>query len=75
VERGLRLVGIDYLSIDRYGSEHHPAHLVLLPKDVVVLEGLNLSEIVPGRYQMVALPLNLQHADGAPTRVILMDEK
>jgi arylformamidase len=75
VERGLRLVGIDYLSIDRFGSEHHPTHLVLLPHDVVVLEGLNLREIAPGRYHMVALPLNLQDADGAPTRVILMDQK
>ena len=43
------------------------------PTNVVVLEGLNLSEVAPGRYQMVALPLNLQNADGAPTRVILMD--
>jgi arylformamidase len=46
---------------------------VLLPKNVVILEGLNLSEVAPGRYHMVALPLNLQNADGAPTRVILMD--
>jgi len=75
VERGLRLVGIDYLSIDRFGSEDHPTHFVLLPKNIVVLEGLNLSRVAPGRYHMVALPLNLQQADGAPTRVILMDER
>jgi arylformamidase len=73
VERGLRLVGIDYLSIDPFGSEGHPAHFVLLPKNVVVLEGLDLRKIAPGRYQMAALPLNLQDADGAPARVILMD--
>ncbi len=73
MEHGLRLVGIDSLSIDRFDSEHHPTHLVLLPKNVVILEGLNLSEVAPGRYHMVALPLNLQNADGAPTRVILMD--
>ncbi len=75
VERGVRLVGIDYLSIDRFGSGSHPTHLVLLPRNVVILEGLNLSRVAPGRYHMVALPQNLQHADGAPTRVILMDEK
>ena len=75
VERGVRLVGIDYLSIDRFGSGSHPTHLVLLPRNIVILEGLDLSRIAPGRYHMVALPLNLQHADGAPTRVILMDEK
>jgi arylformamidase len=73
VERGLRLVGIDYLSIDQFGSQKHPTHFVLLPNNIVVLEGLNLSQIEPGRYHMVALPLNLHNADGAPTRVILMD--
>ena len=46
-----------------------------MPRNIVILEGLDLSQIAPGRYHMVALPLNLQHADGAPTRVILMDEK
>lgn len=75
VSRGIRLVGIDYLSIDRFGSEKHPAHFALLPHGVVLLEGLNLSKIFPGPYRMVALPLNLQHADGAPTRVILIDDK
>ena len=73
--RGVRLVGIDYLSIDRYKSEKHPTHFVLLPRDIIILEGLNLNGIAPGRYHMVALPLNLQHADGAPTRVILVDDK
>jgi arylformamidase len=75
VERGVRLVGIDYLSIDRFGSRSHPTHFVLLRRNVVVLEGLNLSLVSPGRYHMVALPLNLQDVDGAPTRVILVDER
>lgn len=74
VERGIRLVGIDYLSIDKYKSEKHPAHFVLLTKNVVVLEGLDLSRVKPGRYRMAALPLNLKDADGAPARVVLMDE-
>ena len=71
VERGLRLVGIDYLSIDSFHSPNHPTHFVLLPNNIVVLEGLDLRQVAPGRYHMVALPLNLQRADGAPTRVIL----
>ena len=75
VSRGIRLVGIDYLSIDRFRSVEHPTHFALLPHEVILLEGLNLSRILPGRYHMVALPLNLQNADGAPTRVILMDDK
>jgi arylformamidase len=72
VQQGVRLVGIDYLSIDPYKSEKHPTHFVLLPRNVIIIEGLNLSQIAPGRYQMVALPLNLQSGDGAPARVILI---
>ena len=72
VRQGVRLVGIDYLSIDKYKSENHPTHFVLLPNNVIVIEGLNLSKVPPGLYAMVALPLNLQGGDGAPTRVILM---
>ena len=75
VEQGVRTVGIDYLSIDQFKSLKHPSHFVLLRRDVAILEGLNLSRIQPGRYHMVALPLNLHDADGAPTRVILMDDK
>jgi len=71
VQRGIRLVGIDYLSIDQFKSESHPSHFVLLTKDIVVLEGLNLNAVSEGVYTLLALPLNLQDADGAPTRVIL----
>jgi arylformamidase len=71
VQRGIRLVGIDYLSIDRYKSEKHPSHFVLLTKNVVIIEGLDLSRVPAGRYEMIALPLNLQDVDGAPARVIL----
>jgi arylformamidase len=74
VERDVKLVGIDYLSIDKFKSEKHPSHFVLLRRNVVILEGLNLSRVKPGRYHMTALPLNLQEVDGAPTRVILSDE-
>ncbi len=71
---GITLVGIDYLSIDKYKSEKHPTHFVLLTRNIVILEGLNLANVKAGRYKLVALPLKLQDADGAPTRVILMDE-
>ena len=73
VGRGVRLVGIDYLSIDKYKSQSHATHLVLLTKNVVIIEGLDLSRVPPGEYNMVALPLHLKDADGAPTRVILID--
>jgi arylformamidase len=73
VERDIKLVGVDYLSIDKFKSEEHPTHFVLLKRNVVIIEGLNLSRVKPGKYHMTALPLNLQDMDGAPTRVILAD--
>lgn len=73
VDHGIQLVGIDYLSIDKFKSEKHPAHFALLTNNIVILEGLNLSSVTPGEYDLFALPLKLQGADGAPARVILRD--
>jgi arylformamidase len=73
VERRVRLVGIDYLSIDKFNADSHPTHMVLLTKNILVLEGLNLNNISPGEYMLYALPLNLQNVEGGPARVILMD--
>ncbi|HEX4998391.1 MAG TPA: cyclase family protein [Terriglobia bacterium] len=75
VERGVRLVGIDYLSIDAFHSENHPSHFVLLGRNAVILEGLDLSQIAPGLYHMTALPLHIIGADGAPARVILENDR
>jgi arylformamidase len=72
VDRGVRLVGIDYLSVSPY-RDPIPPHLVLLQSGVIVLEGLNLSSVAPGSYHMICLPLLLQGAEGAPARAILMD--
>jgi RpiB/LacA/LacB family sugar-phosphate isomerase len=66
IERGVRLIGIDYLSI---GDEE--AHRELLGADVVAIEGLNLSGVEPGPYELLCLPLRLEGSDGAPARVIL----
>jgi len=71
VDRGIHLVGIDYLSIDAYGSEDHASHFVLLTKSVAILEGLNLLDVPPGDYELVALPIKLDRADGALVRAIL----
>jgi arylformamidase len=72
VGRGIRLVGVDYLSVAPFGASR-PTHEMLLQAGVVVLEGLNLSGIRPGMYQLVCLPLKIEGADGAPARAILMD--
>jgi arylformamidase len=72
VRRGIKLVGIDYLSIDAFTSETHPTHCILLEQNVIVVEGLDLNAVPSGEYQMAALPLKIHGADGAPTRVILL---
>jgi arylformamidase len=72
VERGVRLVGIDYLSVGPF-SAPAPTHRVLLRAGVILLEGLNLSGVAAGVYQLVCLPLRILGAEGAPARAILMD--
>jgi arylformamidase len=71
VQAGLKLVGIDYLSVDRFGSADYPAHQTLLEAGVIVVEGLDLSEVGPGDYDMICLPLRIAGGDGAPARVVL----
>jgi arylformamidase len=71
VERGIKLVGIDYLSIAPY-TDSAPTHEILLKAGVVVLEGLDLSKVSNGRYTLYCLPLKLLGADGAPARAILV---
>lgn len=72
VERGIMLVGVDYLSVAPFGASK-PTHEMLLQAGIVVAEGLNLSGIRPGMYRLVCLPLKIEGAEGAPARVILMD--
>jgi arylformamidase len=73
VQQGVELVGIDYLSIQRYGDRHPGAHTALLGAGVVIVEGLNLLDVVPGPYQLICLPLRIADGDGAPARVVLID--
>ncbi len=70
VARGLRLVGVDYLSVAPFTAPV-PTHRILLGAGVVVLEGLNLADVPDGDYRLYCLPLKLRGADGAPARVIL----
>jgi arylformamidase len=71
VDRNVKLVGIDYLSIAPY-KMGTPVHTILLNAGVVVIEGLDLSQVSQGRYNLHCLPLKLGGADGAPTRAILV---
>jgi arylformamidase len=73
VQKGVRLVGIDYLSIEQFRSGHHRTHKTLLGADVIIIEGLALAGIPAGRYELICLPLSLPGLDGAPARVVLRD--
>ena len=73
VARGVRLVGFDYLSVEKFGSEGFETHLALLSNGVVIVEGLDLRAVEPGLYELVCLPLKIVagSGDGAPARAIL----
>ncbi len=72
VDHGIRLIGVDYLSVAVYKDLITP-HQILLGASVIPVEGLNLSSITPGEYQLICLPILLQGSDGAPCRAVLMD--
>ena len=73
VEMRIKLVGTDYLSIEKFHSGHHRTHLTLLSNDVVIVEGLNLGDVAAGDYELICLPLKIADGagDGAPARVVL----
>ncbi len=71
LDSDIKLIGIDYLSIDEYNFMEPDAHWTLLGQGITVIEALDLRKVEPGEYMMVALPLNIS-ADAAPCRVILL---
>ena len=74
VGRGVRSVGIDYLSIEKFGRPAPEAHLALLSAGVVIMEGLDLSEVEGNRtYTLACLPLRVLGIDGAPARAVLIE--
>lgn len=73
VARGVRLAGIDYLSIAP-PADPTPTHVELLRAGVAILEGLDLREVAPGAYRLVCLPLRVAGADGAPARAVLIED-
>ncbi|MDP9343249.1 MAG: cyclase family protein [Actinomycetota bacterium] len=71
VERGIRLVGIDFLSIESSPEGTYPVHHTLLEAGVIILEGLDLAAVDPGEYRLTCLPLLIAGGDGAPARAVL----
>ena len=73
IQRGVKLVGIDYLSIAPFEDSVNP-HVALLKNNMVILEGLDLSVVNEGVYDLIALPLKMEGSDGAPARVVLIEK-
>jgi len=72
VDHGIKVIGVDYLSVAIYADPITP-HNILLKAGIIPLEGLNLSNIAEGNYTLYCLPLKLMGADGAPARTILVE--
>ena len=68
---GVKLVGVDYLSVEQFRSGHHKTHRTLLQRGIVIVEGLDFSAVAPGNYNFYCLPLRLEGLDGAPARAVL----
>jgi arylformamidase len=73
VGMGVRLVGIDYLSVEKFDFDVPRTHYALLRNNVVVVEGLDLSGVEAGDYELICLPLKIKDGDGAPARVVLRE--
>lgn len=73
VQHDVQLLGIDYLSIEQFGQKQHETHLALLAQGVVILEGLDLSGVPAGLYELICLPMRIRSGkgDGSPARAVL----
>lgn len=74
VDHGVKLVGVDYLSVAPF-HDVEPTHKILLGAEVIAVEGLNLQGISPGLYQLICLPMKIAGSDGAPVRAVLIGER
>ncbi len=73
VELKASLVGIDYPTVERRGAAGHPAHTILLGAGMLILEGVNLASVRPGRYTLHCLPLSLGPVEASPVRAVLIE--
>jgi arylformamidase len=71
--KGVRTVGVDYLSVGGYYKDGAQTHRHLLKAGIWIIEGLDLSRVRPGQYDLVCLPLKILNADGAPARAIIRE--
>jgi arylformamidase len=76
IDHGIELVGVDYLGVERFESvgKGAPTHHALLENEMIIVEGLDLSEVPAGEYTLMCLPIKIKNSDGAPSRAILTKE-
>jgi len=74
IEKKVVLVGIDYVGIEASGSPGHPVHTKLLGNKVVIVEGLNLSKVSEGKYELRILPISFTNLEAAPARAVLIQK-
>ena len=74
VQKKIKTVGLDYLSIDPYDAANYAVHKMLLGNGIAVLEGLVLEDVPEGIYTLSALPLKIPNGDGSPVRAVLVEE-
>ena len=75
VRKGIKLVGMSYLGVEKAHNPGHPVHKTLLKAGIVIVEGCDLRAVKPGEYDCIALPLRLKGLDGSPARVLLRKVK
>ncbi|MGM0445064.1 MAG: cyclase family protein [Bacillota bacterium] len=73
VQKGVKFIGIDYITIEELGTNNFDVHKFLLGNEVIILEGIDLSEINPGLYNLNALPLKLKDCEASPVRAVLTE--
>ncbi len=72
IKNKIRVVGIDYLSIEKFDSKEHKIHKLLTENNVIIIETLDLNKVIAGEYFLVALPIKIRNCDAAPARVVLI---
>jgi arylformamidase len=72
IEKRVKLVGFDYITVERYGDQEFPTHRRLLEKDIPILEGIHLKDVPAGRYKLICLPLKISGGEASPVRAILV---
>jgi arylformamidase len=75
VDRKVRTIGVDYLSVGGYNKNINQVHQVLLKAGIWIIEGLDLSRVKKGYYELICLPMKIERGDGAPARAVIRPYK